>query len=359
MKKLRILHINAEHNWGGGEVQTLYLCQGLQAKGHTNIIVCPKGSALSKRAKDSKIKVINIPLKSIFDVFSIFKIRNLIIKNDIDIVHMHTWLAHHIGAIASRLSDTKAVVTRRMDFPVKDNLINRLFYDVLVDKVVAISDAVKKAILNSGISPYKVLVINSSLNLKKFNRSAVVSSKNDKIIIGTTSILSERKGLRYLIDAAPQVIQKHPTVRFHIVGDGPEKHRLISYVKENGLSNYFVFKGLRKDVSKSMMEFDLFVSTSLHEAFGVSIIESMACKIPIIATSVGGIPEIVKNNKTGILVPPKNSKALSKAILYLLKNPRIAKKMGKEGRKVVEEKFDAKIMVLRYQALYYKIINIR
>ena len=177
-------------------------------------------------------------------------------------------------------------------------------------------------------------------------------------IILSVQRLHSRKGLNYLIDAIPIVLESIPSTQFIIVGKGPEKINLENKIKELGLENNVKLVGfiMDSDLPKYYANCDIFVLHSIYEAFGIVLLEAMASEKPIISTMVGGIPEVVQNEKSGILVPPKNATALATAIIQLLSDGKRAKEMGQYGRKLTEIQFNWEIIAKKYIEMYFDLI---
>ena len=349
----KILHINAENSWGGGEVQTLSLCQGLTAKGYHSILACPKESILSKRALALGVDTELFEMNGLFGLSPLFKLMQIIQRRKIDIVHMHTQGAHYLGALAAVIAGVKKrVVTRRMDYLPPNNIKTKLAYGPGVKGIIAISGAVKDVLISFGVSEKKIRIIYSSIDLKDFNRELNSSPRINGKNIGVVANLYERKGIKYLIEAAANILSKHPETVFHIAGDGPLKSSLIEYARSCGVAKSFIFHGHLDNIAHFLKEIDIFIHPALKEGLGVAILEAMAMGKVIVASSTGGIREAVSDGVSGILVPPADPLSLAQSITYLMDHPEDAFRMGNSGRKIVEEKFSAERMVSEYEKVY-------
>lgn len=364
MKKLNILHINGEKNWAGGEVQLFNLCKGLNSQGHNCIIACQKNGALWAKAAKAGFSVEGVPVRGLFDFESLIKLIKIIKNSHIDIVHMHTYSGYYLSAIAAKLSGRVGIVlTRRMDFAIEKNLINKIFFGKMVDKIIAISQAVRNVIIDAGVDSSKVEIIYESIDIDNFpletNSSNFQADKSDKVkIVGTVAHLYERKGIKFFLEAAHKVIKENPEVKFMVVGDGPLRDGLESYAKNGlGLSGKVTFTGFRNDIKDVLSTMDIFVLPSLKEGLGVAILEAMALAKPVVATKTGGIPESVIDGVTGFLVPICNADLLAEKITYLLNNPDIAKKMGQNGRLRIEEKFNNLESILKHEEIYAEVMQ--
>jgi glycosyltransferase involved in cell wall biosynthesis len=325
--------------------------------------VCPQKSILSERAGRSGITVKDVAMRSILDLASIKQLNAIIRKNNIDIVHMHTYKGHFLGAVASYLSGVKVkLVTRRMDFPISNNVMNRLLYGVLVDKVISISDSVRKEVQKVLPKGKDSEVIHSCVVTVEFDPLArreniKLKTKNKNFVIGTVSNLVKRKGIKHLIIAFGKMLNEYPNLKLLIIGDGPLRTDLELLVRELNLASHVKFKGFVEDVKSYLLDMDIFVLPSLEEALGLAIIEAMAMSLPVVASKIGGIPEVVEDGTTGLLVDPGNPEELSCAMRYLLSNPELLRAMGENGRKRSEQCFNNDILISKYEQVYRELID--
>lgn len=171
-------------------------------------------------------------------------------------------------------------------------------------------------------------------------------------IVGNVARLSSQKGQRYLIEAAPLIIKEIKAVKFFFVGEGELESELKAQVQQNGLQDYFIFTGHRADIPRLLSAFEILVMPSLFEGLCFAVIEASAMGVPVIATAVGGLRRSVIDGKTGLLIPGGDSRALAKAILWMLARPKEAQEMGLAGRKYFEELFTQERMVKKTAELY-------
>jgi glycosyltransferase involved in cell wall biosynthesis len=195
-------------------------------------------------------------------------------------------------------------------------------------------------------------MVYNGINPAHFFISKEDKAVNAKKTIGIIGRLAAVKDHKNLINAFKLAREKLKNIELMIVGDGPLKQELESYVQEMGLAESVVFTGARRDIAQLLSGFDIFILSSLDEGMPITLLEAMAAGVPVIATKVGGIPEIVVDGKTGFLVPPQAPDKLAEKIYLLLENGKLADLMGKEGRKSVDENFSIGKMVSKYEAIY-------
>lgn len=224
--------------------------------------------------------------------------------------------------------------------------------------VIAVSSAVRDQLLREGVSEARVQVIFNGIDLSACDHTTLdeplpwPESWNGRFLVGCVGGLFPAKGHADLLRAMVTVIRSQPNIRLAIVGEGPERASLERLIAELGIEHRVLLCGFRRDVTALLPHVDLYVHPSLHESFGVSILEAMAARKAVIATRTGGIPEIVVHRETGIVIPPKDISALSESILKLVSMPQRVRQMGDRGRRHVEQRFDVRATAEAHQAIY-------
>ena len=288
---MKILHIDTEKTWRGGEQQVLYLLKGLREKGHDSTVICQPGSALAERAKAEDICARELSMMGGVDPFAVFSIAG-IMKQGFDIVHMHTSNAHTLGYAASFFSKApKLVASRRVSFPIK-GLIGKLKYSG-VDKVIAVSEEIRQGLIASGLEESKVVAVHSSIDLGRFDER---ENEPDVATVGIFAHLAEHKGHNYFFEAAKCILESMPDVTFIVVGDGEERTALEEYVKKLGIEDRVEFRGFSEDVPRLLKECTITVLSSISGEGSPGVLkESMAAGVPVVTTDVGGSAEVVEN----------------------------------------------------------------
>jgi glycosyltransferase involved in cell wall biosynthesis len=180
---------------------------------------------------------------------------------------------------------------------------------------------------------------------------------DDKFLIGTVARLNVEKGHEYLFQAVPEVIKEHPEARFIIIGAGPRREELERMVAELGIKDYVNFLGWRWDAWNLIEAMDLIAHPSLHEPFGIIYVESMALEKAVVTTNESASPEIIDDKETGVIVPPRDGKALARAILEVMRSPERARLMGEEARRRAQERFNFPKMMKEYERRYIEWLN--
>ena len=349
--ELKILHINTEKTWRGGEQQTLYLAKGLKDKGHESTIICQPNSPLAERAKAEGLCVDEVKMKGGVDLCAVFSIARQL-RSGYDILHLHTANAHSLGFLASMLTrGHKLVVSRRVSFPIS-GFFGKFKYRG-IDKVIAVSEEVRKGLINSGIPPQLIVTIHSAIDLGRYRE---ICGKPSEPVVGIIAHLAKHKGHKYFLEAAKEVLAVIPDAKFIVVGDGDERKTLEDYSKSLGIAERVSFLGFQKNITKLISGCTITILSSISGEGSPGVLkESMAAGVPVVTTDVGGSSEIVEDGVTGFVVPPKDSKALASAMVKLLTDDELRKRMTTEGLRKVKE-FSVNTMVERIEALYKSLL---
>jgi glycosyltransferase involved in cell wall biosynthesis len=232
------------------------------------------------------------------------------------------------------------------------------------DRIIAVSDEVKKDMLRFKIPEEKITMIDNGIALERFEK--VVEAKNMRNqlgfgektrIVGTIGSLGIEKGHIYLLEAARHILNIVNDLKFLVVGDGPLRKPLEKKSEELGIKKHVIFLGQRKDIPELLMAMDIFVLPSIKEGLPMALLEAMAAKRPVIATRVGAIPKVIENKDTGVLVEPKDISGLRDAIINLLSDPGRMDLLAREGFRRVCTNFSSDEMGKHYLKLYKEIAN--
>jgi glycosyltransferase involved in cell wall biosynthesis len=269
----------------------------------------------------------------------------------IDVVHTHNSRPLIHAGPAARLAGVSGLFhTRHGPRPLSSPRQAALFRlsSYWTDKVVSVSSETAERTLQDGVSPRKVITIHNGVDTERF--SYLGPQRDGPIVM--VGRLSPEKSIDTLLHAARELIAERPILRFEIAGNGPCMAQLQAVVREFNLENNVRLLGEVRDVEKVLARASMFVLPSLIEGVSLTLLEAMARGLPVVATEVGGNPEVVLNGETGLLVPPRKPSDLAAALRYLLDNPTTASQMGRAGRNRVISRFDIRKTIAHYQALY-------
>lgn len=357
--KISILHLDSEISWRGGQQQASYLHSGLIQSNINSFVLCKYGSELSKHFENQKIIYDTLPLSSEFDLASSFKIARFARRQKIDVIHCHDSHSHSLGLLSKYFYNKPALITtRRVLFKIQKNFLSKKKYSSdKLDRIVCVSEAIKNVMLSDGIKESKLSVINDGIDLSKFNNSSKDKLIHEygitpkSIIIGTIAAFTQEKDYPNLLSAAKIVIENTPQCIFMALGEGDDLEKIQKLAVQYGISENFVFTGFKNNVGDYLKLFDIFVLNSKSEGLGSSILDAMAVGLPIVATNVGGIPEIVDDRFNGLLVESGNPESLAKAINILVNDQNYLQQLGANSLVKVRD-FDIDIIVNKYIDLY-------
>jgi glycosyltransferase involved in cell wall biosynthesis len=319
---MRILHIATAKTWRGGEQQLAYLMEELQKQDTHQHLLCVQNSRVANKALQLGIPCSFGKKRTSLSLSFALKVRQTCQKQSIDIIHTHDAHAHTFAVWAAQLfgNYVPIIVSRRVDFPIKKSFLSQLKYNHdRVKKIVCVSDAVKNIAAEGLVNHSTLTVIHDGIDLHKFdmNPSNVLRGEfgidDGCRLIGNVSALAPHKDYFTFIDTVYEFVSnKYSTrVKFLIIGEGSLEQALKAYAVEKEVQQDIIFTGFRNDVAQVLKELDLFLMTSKTEGLGTSIIDAMACEVPVVATKAGGIPELVIHQKTGLLASVGDSKTLA------------------------------------------------
>ncbi len=361
---LRVLHVDSERPWRGGERQVLELMRRQRRRGDAPHLAAPEDSAIFARARDEGFTVHAVPMRGTWDLPSAFALAGLHRSLRPDLVHWHAARAHALGAIASLLAPGPArILSRRVDFPVRRTVGSRLLWALPMEAIAAISGGVREALVRSGVDPGRLRVVPSGIDLAPFDEPADRRAIRERLVVAQEDVLAfqaaalaPHKSQTDLLRAAALARGEAPRLRVWIAGEGPLRRALEEEHRALGLGTVVRFLGFRDDVNDLLRAADLFVVSSYLEGMGTATLDAMAAGLPVVATRVGGIPEIVEDGVSGILVPPRDPGALAAAMVRLSNDADLRARLGEAGRVRVRE-FSADRTEERTRALYDEVLR--
>jgi glycosyltransferase involved in cell wall biosynthesis len=360
---LSLFQIDAGREWRGGQRQSFFLAKELKQKGLPFLFVVQPESPLHQKASEAGLPVFPLKIRGEFDLGATLRLAWAMKRRKCLLAHFHDAHSAAVGSAAASLAKVRyRVITRRVDFPLKKNYFSRRKYRKNVDAVIAISEGVKKVLIEGGVDPGLIEIIPSGIDFSPFDEASgsdylrrELSFFPDDYLVGIVAHLADHKGHKYLIQATKILKEHSPKIKVIVVGEGPLQMELNRQVKDSDVEDMVFFLGFREDVPRILSSLDLFVLSSYLEGLGTSILDAMASKLPVVATRTGGIPEVVIDGETGLLVPPRDPEALAQAILKLYRNRALASRFGRRGYEVVHQKFSAEAMARKVVLLYERI----
>jgi len=372
-RKQKVVYLITKGNWGGAQRYVYDLATNLPRDRFEAVVILGVGQELGRKLRARKIRVIQLstlqrdinPLKEIVAFFQLF---SYIRQEQPSVLHTNSSKAGLLGALISRMLGVQCIFTTHgWAFNESRNVLERKLFWILhwitillSHKTIAVSNALKQQMVHAPFAAGKLNVVKDGINPPNFKSQREArnilaeyspplkirtESKRDLMWIGTISELHKTKGLHYAIDSVAELKTKYPDIVFVIIGGGTERAVLEKHIREKHLEDTVFLLGFMKDASRCLTAFDIFTLTSISEALGYVLLEAGAAGLPVVATRVGGIPEIVKNGESGFLVPARDSKSIQKALATLLNEPKRRKRFGDMLKKQVGSKFSQAKMV--------------
>ncbi len=331
-----ILHTESSLGLGGQELRTLTEMRWLLDHGWQALLVCPPGSRLHAEAQSAALPMAPIAMRSSVDVRAGLALRRLIAARGVDLVHTHSSVDSWLGAVAARSLRRPAVRTRHVTIPIRSALVYRL-----ADRVIASGQAAADRVAAAGIPRERIVAISAGVDERRFHAGVSGAGVRAELalagpVVGLVANVRGSKGHRYFLEAARDVLRQCPNTRFLIVGDGVGFDDVRRRVNEMELSREVIMTGFRRDIPEVLAALDVLVLPSIKsEATSQVILQSFAVGTPVVATTVGGSPELVRDGETGRLVPPADAPALAAAMLSMLEDPARARSMARAGQALV------------------------
>lgn len=382
MKSVRILHIIRPAE-GGMRGHLLALAEGLKKSGYDIEVACPGDTALAReiQAQGLAVHYINLvgPLNPVIDCQCMIQLHKIMRQGEYDIIHFHGAKAGLVGRIAAISARCPRTVLTVHNFIIYDEvpLVKKILFkygEMLMSRVtsrfITVSEALKADLIdNYQIKAEYITPVYNGIDTEKYSQrwdNAGLKSEwgidPAKYVIGTVARMAPQKGLQYLLEAVALIKKIDPRRAGEIVcvvaGDGPLQAELAKQATELGIGNEVIFPGFIHNVPGFLACLDTFAIPSVAEGLSITTIEAMAAGLPVVASRVGGLPELVVEGVTGYLVEPRSSTALAQAILQIVGEPKKARFMGENGRALACRSFSTESMISNTCKVYDQVLAI-
>lgn len=358
MKK--IMCLIPDLNLGGAEIMVENLANKLRNQGYDIVVVSlySKKTVISKRLISKNIQVIYCDKKKGFDIRLIYRLYKLFSLKKPDVVHSHLYampygvLAAFLAKVPLKIHTIHSMATKEVG--ARKRKINKFLYKFLGVIPVSISPQVKESVIKEyNISDENVIMIYNGIDINNCMKKEDYSIHGDNFNILHVGNFKEAKNHIGLVEGYKIVFDKNPNVVLHLIGSGELEQKIKEKVKLLGLESNIIFHGMQANVYSFLEQADLFVLPSLWEGMPISLIEAMSFGLPIVATNVGGIPDMIRNNISGLLVETESNK-ISDAICEMINDKFLRENLGKEARNQAK-RFSSKNMAEQYIELYERI----
>lgn len=334
---MRILHIDTERGWRGGERQALWLATELERRGYASIVAARPSEPLAERASAAGLEVISFSPRAEADPAAALRMRRFVLDERIDLVHAHTGHAVGLGAFATLATDVPLVASRRVDFPLRRNVGTRLKYGRAA-AIIAISRAVAQVLVQGGVDRRRIAVVPDGTDV---HRDIEPASAETLVSLGVVSgaclvvqvaqLVPHKDPLNF-VRAVARARERVPRLQALLVGDGPLRGDVVEAVQTLGLDDTLHVTGYRQDADALLAAADVAVLSSREEGMGSVLLDALLLGKPIAATRAGGIPEVVEDGVTGLLAPARDPNALGDHIATLLEDRRLAARLSLAAR---------------------------
>lgn len=361
---MRIFQLISSSGLYGAERMILTLCRELNKMGHETTIgvfenAHRPNTEIATVAQSMKLPVQVIPCANRFDRTAVRALRSVFEQSEPEVLHAHGYKADLYGYLAAKKSKTTLVSTchtwydndwRVYLYGVIDRFVLRRFR-----MIVAVSNDVANRLREAGVPEKKIRIINNGIDIDALSNAEPALRKGvppTQRIVGIVGRLSPEKGIEGFLSAASKIKISHPQTTFVVIGEGPERDNLYATARKLGIQDTVRFTGKLDNMAEVYASLDVIVSSSVKEGLPLTILEALAARLPVVATSVGAVPTVILHNQTGLLAPPRDADALAREIIRFLDNPELARTLAMQGHKLVRQHFSAQSMAAEYLKFY-------
>ncbi|MGC1620894.1 MAG: glycosyltransferase family 4 protein [Candidatus Acidiferrum sp.] len=358
---MKVLLVDLETAWRGGQNQALLILKGLRARGHEAELVAARGSALGERAAQSGVRV-HFVSREMFRFPAAWKVRELVRRGGFEIVHANE--AHAVSAVwlARAHKHVPFLISRRVGYPIGKSRASRARYEAAAC-IIANSKWVADQAANSGASRARLTVVYEGAEIPpRFTEEQRRTARSrwgipcDSPLLGCVGVFLPDKGQEWLIRALAELRKEFPGAKLLLAGDGPCRPKLEALARELGIADAVLLPGFVKEVETVYAALDIFLLPSLFEALNNSLLAAMSYEIPSVAFHKGALGEIIEHEKSGLLVSGPDAPEICCAAGEILRDADFASRLGQAGRKRVEENFSAEQMVNGVVRVYEEVL---
>ncbi len=356
---IRVLHVDTEKGWRGGERQTLWLAAEMAKRGHESVVAARQGEPLAARASAAGLSVVDCRPVSELDPRAAWRLRREILSRRIDVVHAHTAHAVAIGATATLGTGVPLVVARRVDFPLRGNAGTRWKYRRAA-RIIAVSNAVANVLDAGGVARSRIAVVPDGVDLRRTVEPATAATlaacgvaPNRPLVVQVAQLVGHKDPVNF-VRAMAYANRGSTKLQALLVGDGPLRPEVTDEIQRLSLVDVIHLTGFRDDADSLLAAASVACLSSREEGMGSVLLDAMVFGRPIAATIAGGIPEVVVDGESGLLAERENPEALGAAIARLANDRALADRLAEGGRRRVRE-FSVERMTDRTIAIYERV----
>lgn len=358
---MRILFADLDREWRGGQSQALLTLRGLRDSGHEVTLLAAKASPLATRAKAAKISVTEVS-RTTLRMSAAKAFKRLLASHQFDLIHLNEPHALTSAWLLGAHKRIPLLLSRRIGFPLQRNRVSQARYRA-VTRFLPNSKAVAQSLVDCGIEPQRISVVNEGVEVPPLtspeDRAAArkrYGIRDSGFLFGCVSVFVREKGQRHLIEALPKVREKYPEARLLLAGDGACRAELESLANELQQGDTVLFPGFVQNVEAVYAALDAFAFPSEFEGLGTALQTAMALALPCISTTRGALGEVVENNRTALVAEP-NAEEFSPAMIRVIEDPSLRKRLGAAAREEVQHRFSAQRMVENTLEVYRDVLQ--
>ncbi|MEM1157741.1 MAG: glycosyltransferase family 4 protein [Verrucomicrobiota bacterium] len=363
-----VVHSETSLGWGGQEIRILEEMKAMRDRGYRMILAAPEQSAIYPKAEKADFQVEPMSSNRLKYPISIFKLARFFYKEKVHIVNMHSSRDGYIAGIAARLAGVPLIIrTRHIDVDYPNKFISRFAFGKIPHHITTTSQLIAERLIHQlSLSPNSVSCIPTGIDLAKYGSVRGLDlelrkeflSDGAEWLIGMVTVLRSWKGHRIFLEAIAEIKKDLPNVHYIIAGKGPMRDRIESWIEELELQDCVRLIGHRDDVPALLVALDLIVLPSYaHEGIPQIILQAQVSGTPVIGTTVGGIPEVIRHGSTGLLVEPKDPSALGQAIIKLARNSELCSHLGTNALKFALSRHSLRQMCEATEEVYQQYLD--
>ena len=355
-----VLHTEASPGLGGQEVRTLNEARWTAERGWRVLLACQPDGRLAERAREAGVETRPVRMRGPLDPRGLAALVRLVRREHVSLVHTHSSIDAWLGGMAARLCRVPVVRTRHVSIAIRRG--PNPVYRWLADRVITSGEAIRRVVLAAGVPPARVVAIPAGVNLESFPFGLKAPEIERELglgspVVGSVAMFRGSKGHPQLLQAFARVRERHPRASLLLVGDGIRRPWVEQLAGEAGLADAVVFTGFRPDVPALLAAMDCFALASTRtEGVPQALLQAFAVGVPVVASRIGGIPEVVTDGETGLLVESEAVPPLAAAIERVLEDPVGAAQRARAARALVEARFSHGRSVDRLLALYDEVL---
>jgi glycosyltransferase involved in cell wall biosynthesis len=353
---LTVLHTESSLGWGGQEVRILTEAAWLRERGVRVVLAVQPASRIRAEAERLSLETVGAVMRGPWDLFAVLRLVGVVRREKVDVVHTHSSIDAWVGGCAARLARVPVVRSRHVSIPIRAGL--NPVYTWLADRVLTSGESIRALVLAGGVRPEAVRALPAGVDLAAFGPGEPSEALRREFgparpVIGSIAMFRGSKGHQHLLDAFARLGREFPGAQLLLVGDGLRRAWVQELARARGLADAVRLPGFRRDVADLLRLMDCFVLASTRtEGVPQSLLQAMAVGVPVVASAIGGIPEVIVDGQTGLLIPPEDPVALAAGLGAVLRDPAAARQRAQAARALVERRYSRDASVERLLALY-------